>query len=234
MIWVGRLRPASLTGGTPPGSTRPGVRLCKTEPNVGKRGYLGARSVGAGGARRVVQTNPISGGRPEPRRAKCAKQTQFRGRPGGGGQSTMQNKPNLPGGCHAKQSQSPAVAVCTNKPNWDRPIAPNKANCQRYRMGQTGGALVRLCKTNPICGVSGRRGRSIAPNKPNPRRWLVVQTNPIGTRRSRQTKPIAGGAAWGKPEGHWCDYAKQSQTWASRGIWGKARGGAYRAKRTQS
>ncbi len=41
-------------------STIPGrCQLCKTKPNVGKQGYLGAGWVMACGTRRVVQTNPI-------------------------------------------------------------------------------------------------------------------------------------------------------------------------------
>jgi hypothetical protein len=129
-------------------------------------------------------------------------------------------------------------SIAPNKPNWDPPIVPNKANCRRYRVGQTGGAWVRLCKTKPNLGKSGhsggwRTGSLSCKTKPIAGGgWLYKQTQLGPANRAKQTQlpPVPGGA---KPERRWCDCAKQSQTWARWDIWGRARGGACCAKRTQ-
>jgi hypothetical protein len=80
----------------------------------------------------------------------------------------------------AKQSQLPAVPRGANRRGVGA-IVQNKA-----KFGQIG----------TFGGLAHRE--PIMQNEANCRRWLVVQTNPIGARQSRQTNPIAASARWGK------------------------------------
>jgi hypothetical protein len=105
------------------------------------------------------------------------------------------------GGCHAKQSQSPAVAGCTNKPNFRRPgyplfqysiIPPFQPDANRAKQSQTWEGWGMWAKTDHH-KWGGRRKVERAKQsqfspgaamqyKANSRQVLVVQTNPISPR----------------------------------------------------
>jgi hypothetical protein len=141
----------------------------------------------AGRSRRsVVQTKPIPGGAgPPPRRAKCAKQTQF------GGESRETN-PIWPGVFGLRRAKCAKQSQLTPRPN-----------CQGRRRGrlykQTQFARKWLKEKRLWCiGHPGQlRGYKPRPHRPI---WKpLVQTKPIlrqgfvqsaGARQSRQTNPI--------------------------------------------
>jgi hypothetical protein len=83
---------------------------------------------------------------------------------------------------------------CTNKPNWGPPIAPNKANCRPWRVGQSRrgvGAIVRNKPKPGKVGASGGRnaGEPICRTNPIPRRSRV------GRGANARNKPNLPGAA---------------------------------------
>jgi hypothetical protein len=171
------------------------------------------RGESAGRSRRsVVQTKPIPGGAgPPPRRAKCAKRTQFgkefrvlgRVRPWSGLQTSHFTLQTRPKAVRAKQTQFGLASLACGGRN-----APNKpnlppANCQGRRRG-------RLYKQSQFEHKWWKENRlwcighpgDLRGSKANPRRPIrrpLVQTKPIlrprfvqgaGARQSRQTNPI--------------------------------------------
>jgi hypothetical protein len=201
--------------------------LCKTKPIPGGAGRLSLTPRPSS----LAPTKPIARNEPN------------LGQPGQGADGRkMQNEPNLamasrhPGANCAKRSQfGPAWAGPGTRRARDAKRTQFLPICRsRDRRSREG----KLCETKPIapeapgrqvlCGervMSSLTRRGSRQNKANfrpegvpageggPRRWRgsVCKTNPI-------SQSLSGGT----PNLRRANHAKQSQTWADRGIWGTA------------
>jgi hypothetical protein len=191
MIWVGRPRRTSLTGGTRPGHEAR-VRLCKTKPiSGGDIPHHSTIPLFHHSNRILIVRNKPKLGHPGVCGERC--------------RGSCTNKPNLAG-----RPLRPAASALRGPVVQTNPICPR-------RMGRRGRGWSLLRQTNPIfrfriadCGLGDRPaasglGRAIAPNKPNS--WVTGArargthgrdahaterlAAPARTRLPRQTNPIS-------------------------------------------
>jgi hypothetical protein len=177
-------------------------RSCKTNP-IPRRCRLG-RGHGGGGRGAIVQNEPNLPGRPGPRRAKCAKRTQFPAASGG-----TRRRPYLGRLCETNPI-SPAGAGLGGR----RANVQNEANLRR-----TGYPIIslfyystiplrcRLCKTNPISrlriGDGTAAGRLPCGLPPRTCAGRLCKTKPI--RRAYYAKQSQFHRSAGAPEGEMCE-----------------------------
>jgi hypothetical protein len=196
----------------------------------------------------IADSGQASGGTPlrpatsSPRRAKCAKQTQFARlcRAAHPRLSTSRPRPSGGGGC-AKQTQfrktHPAGEICTISLFYHSTIP---VRC-------------RLCKTNPVWLVPGPRGGAwdapyepgpIAQNKANfrgigrKRHRRPERPAPVPARQACETKPIPAGSTMGEGRraANGARQAKQTQFPGPAGwdgVWGTKAAEGNGAKQSQ-
>ena len=136
------------------------------------------RPAAAGLGRPIVRNKPNSAGRPGPRRAKCAKRTQFPVRPGGAGPEGRGTRVQL---CETNPIRHPGQA---------RGVPAGAYRAKQTQFGADGQGRP---SSRPEALAMPPQRKAMASNKPNSRRRCPGQgRRGVGRGRIVQNKPNSG------------------------------------------